>query len=162
MVLSLRTINLLTKRIKVNLYFKLSYLNSNFELTLGYLNPALNNPAQLVVELINERREFASNLDRINRVWGKGSDPVFPLLFHDNPAFRTSGISIPNTVFVPDTASCSKILTNSPSRVAIKSRIPSQYPFTPSIKRVSCNNVLKNLTLRNNREGKTNHIDPTF
>ena len=26
--------------------FKLSYLNSNFALTLGYLNPALNNPAQ--------------------------------------------------------------------------------------------------------------------
>ena len=26
--------------------FKLSYLNSNLELTLGYLNPALNNSAQ--------------------------------------------------------------------------------------------------------------------
>ena len=34
---------MLTKRIKLNLFFKLSYLNSNFELTLGYLNPALNN-----------------------------------------------------------------------------------------------------------------------
>ena len=32
--------------IKPNLLFKLSYVNSNFELTLGYLNPALNNPAQ--------------------------------------------------------------------------------------------------------------------
>ena len=30
---------------KLNLLFKLSYLNSNFELTLGYLNPALNNSA---------------------------------------------------------------------------------------------------------------------
>ena len=30
---------------KLNLLFKLSYLNSNFALTLGYLNPALNNPA---------------------------------------------------------------------------------------------------------------------
>ena len=39
-------INLLTKRIEVNLLFKLSYLNSNFALTLGYLNPALNDPAQ--------------------------------------------------------------------------------------------------------------------
>ena len=38
-------INLLTKRIKLNLLFKLSYLNSNFALTLGYFNPALNNPA---------------------------------------------------------------------------------------------------------------------
>ena len=28
--------------------FKLSYLNSNFELTLSYLNPALNNPAPLI------------------------------------------------------------------------------------------------------------------
>ena len=31
---------------KLNLLFKLSNLNSNFALTLGYLNPALNNPAQ--------------------------------------------------------------------------------------------------------------------
>ena len=38
-------INLLTKRTKPNLLYKLSYLNSNFALTLGYLNPALNNPA---------------------------------------------------------------------------------------------------------------------
>ena len=37
-----RIINLLTKRIKLNLLYKLSYLNSNFALTLGYLNPALN------------------------------------------------------------------------------------------------------------------------
>ena len=32
---------------KLNLLFKLSYLNSNFKLTLGYLNPALNNSAQM-------------------------------------------------------------------------------------------------------------------
>ena len=30
---------------KLNLLFKLSYLNSNFPLTPSYLNPALNNPA---------------------------------------------------------------------------------------------------------------------
>ena len=36
---------MLTKRIKLNLLFKLSYLNSYFALTLGYLNSALNNPA---------------------------------------------------------------------------------------------------------------------
>ena len=41
-----RIINLLTKIIKLNLLFKLSYLNSSFVLTPGYLNPALNNPAQ--------------------------------------------------------------------------------------------------------------------
>ena len=32
---------------KLNLLFKLSNLNSDFELTLGYLNPALNNPAMM-------------------------------------------------------------------------------------------------------------------
>ena len=42
-----RIINLLTKRMKLNSLYKLSYLNSNFTLTLGYLNPALNNPALL-------------------------------------------------------------------------------------------------------------------
>ena len=31
-----RIINLLTKRIELNLLYKLSYLNSNFALTLGY------------------------------------------------------------------------------------------------------------------------------
>ena len=30
---------------KLNLLFKLSYLNSSLMLTLGYLNPALNNLA---------------------------------------------------------------------------------------------------------------------
>ena len=39
------TINLMTERIKLNLLFKPSNLHSNFPLTLGYLNPALNNPA---------------------------------------------------------------------------------------------------------------------
>ena len=38
-------INLSTKRIKTELLFKLSNLNSNLALTLGYLNPALNNSA---------------------------------------------------------------------------------------------------------------------
>ena len=33
------------KRIKLNLPFKLSYPSSNFTLTVGYLNPASNNPA---------------------------------------------------------------------------------------------------------------------
>ena len=41
-----RIVNLVTKRTKLNLVYKLSYLNSNFALTLGYLNPALNNPAR--------------------------------------------------------------------------------------------------------------------
>ena len=35
-------------RLKLNLRLKLSYVNSNFVLTLGYLNPPLNNPAQNV------------------------------------------------------------------------------------------------------------------
>ena len=37
-----------TKRFKLNFFFKLSDLKSNFILTLGYLNPALNNPAPRV------------------------------------------------------------------------------------------------------------------
>ena len=48
----------MTKKTKLNLLFKLSYLNSNFALTLGYLNPALNNPAQGSVV----RRPVSSNL----------------------------------------------------------------------------------------------------
>ena len=28
------------------MFFKFSYLNSNLALSLGYLNPALNNPVQ--------------------------------------------------------------------------------------------------------------------
>ena len=36
------------KRIKLNLLFKPSYLNLNFALTLGYLNPVLNKPAQVL------------------------------------------------------------------------------------------------------------------
>ena len=36
------------KRIQLNLLSKLLYLISNFALTLGYLNPTLNNPAQSI------------------------------------------------------------------------------------------------------------------
>ena len=43
--LELPIINLSTKRIKTEMLFKLSNLNSNLALTLGYLNPALSNPA---------------------------------------------------------------------------------------------------------------------
>ena len=43
--LELSIIKLQTKRIKLTLLFKLLNLNSKFALTLGYLNPALNNPA---------------------------------------------------------------------------------------------------------------------
>ena len=42
-------IKLLAKRIKLNLLFKLSYLSSNFTLTLGCLDPASNNPAQVSI-----------------------------------------------------------------------------------------------------------------
>ena len=40
-------IKLWAKRTKLNLAFKLSYLICNFELTLHYLNPALNNSVQM-------------------------------------------------------------------------------------------------------------------
>ena len=45
--LELPIINLYTKRIKTEILFKLSNLNSNLALTLGYLKPALNNSAQV-------------------------------------------------------------------------------------------------------------------
>ena len=44
--LKLPIIKLQPKRIKTEKIFTLSYLNSNLALTLGYLNPALNNSAQ--------------------------------------------------------------------------------------------------------------------
>ena len=34
----------------MNFPFKLSHLNSNFALSLGFLNPALNNPAQVLLK----------------------------------------------------------------------------------------------------------------
>ena len=37
------------KRIKLNLLFKPSCPSPNFALTVGYLNPASNNPAQVVI-----------------------------------------------------------------------------------------------------------------
>lgn len=45
-----------------------------------------------------------------------GKDPTLPLLFHDNPASRNSVISIPKTIFFPNTASRAKILANPASR----------------------------------------------
>ena len=36
---------LVDERIKIEMLFKLSYLNSNLALTLVYLNPAMNNSA---------------------------------------------------------------------------------------------------------------------
>ena len=41
-ILEIPIINLLTKTITTEMLFKLSNLNLNFALTLGYLNPALN------------------------------------------------------------------------------------------------------------------------
>ena len=37
---------------KLKLLFKLSYLNSNFTLTVSYLDPALNNPAQVKIRTL--------------------------------------------------------------------------------------------------------------
>ena len=49
--LELPIINLQTKRIKTEMLFKLSNLNLNIALTLGYLNPALNNLVQYLLSL---------------------------------------------------------------------------------------------------------------
>ena len=53
------------------------------------------------------------------RVCGGPPDPAFSLLFHDNPARRTSVISTPNTVFFPKAASRAKISANPVSRQEI-------------------------------------------
>ena len=45
MLLGHQVFKLQAKRIKLNLLLKLSFLNRHFTLPLGYLNPALNNPA---------------------------------------------------------------------------------------------------------------------
>ena len=48
--------------------FKLSYLNPNLALTLGYLNPALNNSAQTIFVLINDKAaETVSYLSPVTR-----------------------------------------------------------------------------------------------
>ena len=46
--LELPFFNLQRKRIKTEMLFKLLNLDSNLALTLGYFNPALNNPAQMI------------------------------------------------------------------------------------------------------------------
>ena len=51
-------INLLTKTIKTEMLFKLSKLNPNFALTLGYLNPALNNSPLDLNDLSWQRRHL--------------------------------------------------------------------------------------------------------
>ena len=48
-----------TKRIYLNFLFKLLFLNSKFALTLGYLNPALNNPVPRLEESCLFKRERA-------------------------------------------------------------------------------------------------------
>ena len=44
------------------------------------------------------------------------TDPAFPLQLHDNPASRTSVISVPRTVLFPNTAYSAKSLANQTSR----------------------------------------------
>ena len=66
-----RIINLLTKIIKLNLLFKLSHLNSSFALTLGYLNPALNNPVlgNNASSVWNFCNRFSDVISRGNQCW---------------------------------------------------------------------------------------------
>ena len=54
-VLKYPIIKLQAKSIKLNLPFTLSYPSSNFALTLGYLNPASNNPAPSVKQKKRKR-----------------------------------------------------------------------------------------------------------
>ena len=45
--------------------FKLSNLNSNLALTLGYLNPALNNSALIFIERVRVNRSVMNLLSNI-------------------------------------------------------------------------------------------------
>ena len=54
----------------MNLLFKLSYLSSNFALTLGYLNLVSNNPAQKIrrgcsSDWLESRKECGSNVSSL-------------------------------------------------------------------------------------------------
>ena len=58
-----------TKTIRLNFLLKLSDLNSDFILTLGYLNLALNNPAQIsFVNLSNTAAPFSFAVVVLSRV----------------------------------------------------------------------------------------------
>ena len=58
-----------TKTIRLNFLLKLSDLNSDFTLTLGYLNLALNNPAQFsFVNLSNTAAPFSFAVFVLSRV----------------------------------------------------------------------------------------------
>ena len=59
--LELPIINLSTKRIKTEMLFKLSNLNSNLALTLGYLNPSLGE-LRLLLKTLGRLNVFISLL----------------------------------------------------------------------------------------------------
>ena len=71
----------------MNLLFKLSYLSSNFALTLGYLNPASSNPALVYIGETGRtlRQRFGEHLRSIEK-----NLPGFPVAEH----FDTAGHSI--------------------------------------------------------------------
>ena len=60
-------IKLQAKRFQLNFHLKFSYLKSNFTLTLGYLNPALNNQGQA----FNEVRALVSKETAVLRLGGR-------------------------------------------------------------------------------------------
>ena len=64
---------LVDKRMKAEMFFKLSNLNSNLALTLGYLNPALNNSADSTM--------IAKSPEKTRR-----EHPLFPRLLANNGA----------------------------------------------------------------------------
>ena len=91
-------IKLKATKIKLNLLFKLSYLSSNFTLTLGYLNPASSNPALVYIGETGRtlRQRFGEHLRSIEK-----NLPGFPVAEH----FDTAGHSI-NDALVPGIMLC--------------------------------------------------------
>ena len=54
-----------TKRIRLNFLLRPSDLKSDFTLTLGYLNLALNNPAQLSVDLLAQLVDHSTGIAEV-------------------------------------------------------------------------------------------------
>ena len=101
---------------------------------ISYLE-SLNKQLEGTVQVKNQQSEQVRSVPIAIPRSGRGSrsltDSAFPLLLHDNPASRTSVVSVPSTVFFPNTAYSAKNLTNPTSRKAVKSRFPSRnFAFT--------------------------------
>ena len=89
-------INLWTKKIKLNLPFRASILNSHFALTLGYLNSAFNNPALIVKTSVTVNNSTAQDYthpnDHIPPNWVFISIVLYAVYLHVIPDVCIHGV----------------------------------------------------------------------